>query len=69
MTPSRLPRQELTLADKTRLCIPDPDWEIEGEVTDDYRRVELSRFHPGEQFVYVFDLGDDWASGMATSKG
>ena len=21
----------------------------------------LSRLHPGEQFAYVFDLGDDWA--------
>jgi len=38
-----------------------PDWEIEGEVTGDYRRVKLSRLHPGEQFAYVFDLGDDWA--------
>jgi hypothetical protein len=23
--------------------------------------VKLSRLHPGEQFAYVFDLGDDWA--------
>ncbi len=53
--------QEFTLADGRRLCDPDPDWEIEGEVTDDYRRVKLSRLHPGEQFAYVFDLGDDWA--------
>jgi len=37
------------------------DWEIEGEVTEDYREVKLSRLHPGEQFAYVFDLGDDWA--------
>ena len=35
--------------------------QIEGEVTGDYRRVKLSRLHPGEQFAYVFDLGDDWA--------
>ncbi len=53
--------QEFTLADGRRLCDPDPDWEIEGEVTEDYRRVKLSRLHPGEQFAYVFDLGDDWA--------
>ena len=53
--------QEFTLVDGTRLCDPDPDWEIEGEVTEDYRRVKLSRLHPGEQFAYVFDLGDDWA--------
>jgi hypothetical protein len=53
--------QEFTLADQTRLCDPDPDWEIDGEVTGDYRKVRLSRLIPGEQFVYVFDLGDDWA--------
>jgi hypothetical protein len=23
--------------------------------------VKLSRLHSGEQFAYVFDLGDDWA--------
>ena len=40
---------------------PDRDQEIEGEITEDYRRVKLSRLQPGEQFVYVFDLGDDWA--------
>jgi hypothetical protein len=48
-------------ADGRRLHDPDPDWEIEGEVSEDYRRVKLSRLHPGEQFAYVFDLGDDWA--------
>jgi len=53
--------QEFTLANQIRLCLPDPDWEIEGEVTEDHRRVRLSRLRPGEQFVYVFDLGDDWA--------
>ena len=53
--------QEFTLAGKSRLSIPNPDWEIENEITEDYRRVKLSRLGPGEQFVYVFDLGDDWA--------
>jgi hypothetical protein len=53
--------QDFTLAGGRRLCDPDPDWEIEGEVTEDYRRVKLSRLHLGEQFAYVFDLGDDWA--------
>ena len=53
--------QEFTLADGTRSCDPDPDWEIEGEVTEDYRRVKLPRLRPGEQFATVFDLGDDWA--------
>jgi len=53
--------QEFTLADQVRLCLPDPDWEIEGKISEDYRHVRLSRLRPGEQFVYVFDLGDDWA--------
>src|SRR6266702_3582441 len=53
--------QEFTLTGQTRLRRPDPDWEIEGEITGDYQRARLSRLRPGEQFVYVFDLGDDWA--------
>ena len=53
--------QEFTLADNTRLSIPDSDWEVEGEVTLDPRRVRLTRLSPGELFVYVFDVGDDWA--------
>jgi hypothetical protein len=40
--------QEFTLDDRTRLCIPDPDWEIEGEKTEDFRGVKLSRLRPGE---------------------
>ena len=53
--------QEFTLADQRRLWLPDPNWEIDGTVSEDYRRVRLSRLHLGEQFVYVFDLDDDWA--------
>lgn len=53
--------QEFTLADATRLCDPDPDWQIDDEVTENYQHVKLSRLRPGDQFVYVFDLGDDWA--------
>ena len=53
--------QEFTLAGQTRLWLPNPDREIDGTVSEDYQRVRLSRLHPGEQFVYVFDLGDDWA--------
>jgi hypothetical protein len=53
--------QEFTMADGTRLCGPDPDWQVEGEIEEDYRRVRLSRLRPGERFAYVFDLGDDWA--------
>ena len=53
--------QEFTLTGQIRLCRPDRDQEIEGEITGDYQRARLSRLRPGEQFVYVFDLGDDWA--------
>jgi hypothetical protein len=53
--------QVFTFADATRLCDPDPDWQIDGELTENYQRVKLSRLRPGEQFVYLFDLGDDWA--------
>jgi hypothetical protein len=53
--------REFVLADGARLWVPDPDWEIEGGVTEDIRRVKLSRLRPGEQFLYVFDLGDNWA--------
>jgi hypothetical protein len=53
--------QEFTLADRTRVGFPDLDWDIDGETPEDIRRAKLSRLHPGEQFVYVFDLGDDWA--------
>ena len=53
--------QEFTLADKTRLSIPDPDWDVDDVVTLDHSKVKLSRLNLGEQFVYVFDLGDAWA--------
>jgi hypothetical protein len=53
--------QEFTLPGQTRLTDPDPDFQVDGETTGDYRKVRLSRLTPGEQFVYVFDLGDYWA--------
>ena len=53
--------QEFTLADGTRLCVPDADWGVDEDSTEDIGRVKLSRLRPGEQLVYVFDLGDDWA--------
>ena len=51
--------QDFALAGGRRLCDPDSDWEMEAEFTDDYRRVRVSRLHPGGRFAYVFDLGDD----------
>ena len=50
---------DFTLVDGTRLTTPYEDWEELGPVLDD-RRTNLSRLKPGEQFVYVFDFGDDW---------
>ena len=40
--------QEFTLTDQRRLWLPDPDWEIDGTVSEDYRRVRLSRLSPSE---------------------
>lgn len=39
-----------------------PDWE-DGEVPDliDGRSLTLGTLKLGEQFVYIFDLGDNWA--------
>ena len=51
---------EFVLADGTRLSDPDPDEDEPDSVLDD-GLTELSRLERGEQFVYVFDLGDDWA--------
>ncbi len=52
--------QEFTLAGNRRLGVVDPYWEFEDETTEDIDRVKLSQLSLGEQFVYVFDLGDDW---------
>ena len=51
---------EFTLADGTCVGDPDPDWD-EGRKLVDARRTKLSRLALGEQFAYVFDLGDYWA--------
>lgn len=50
---------DFTLADETRLTTPYVDWEDAGPALDD-RRTTLARLRAGEQFVYVFDFGDDW---------
>lgn len=50
---------EFTLSDGTRLTTPYEEWDSVGPVADD-RRSNLSRLKLGEQFVYVFDFGDDW---------
>lgn len=50
---------DFELADGTRLTTPYIDWEDAGPALDD-RKTALSRLRSGEQFVYVFDFGDDW---------
>jgi len=41
-----------------RVGRPDRDWDEE-PITD-IRTEKLRRLRPGEQFIYIFDLGDDW---------
>ncbi len=51
---------EFALSDGTRISVPDPDWDDPDSVLDD-ARTRLSRLERGDEFVYTFDLGDDWA--------
>lgn len=51
---------EFTLLDRTCVGEPDPEWD-EGRVMVDARQTRLSRLTLGEQFAYVFDLGDHWS--------
>ena len=51
---------EFELDDGTRVGMPDPDADFD-DVPVDERSLMLSRLKPGEQFIYVFDFGDDWA--------
>ena len=51
---------EFELGDGTRIGMADAELDVEESVVDE-RILKLSRLKPGEQFVYVFDLGDDWA--------
>ena len=48
---------QFELADGTLLTTP---FEPGDELGLDDRRTRLSRLAPGEQFLYTFDLGDDW---------
>ena len=59
---------EFALADGTRLTTPYTDWEELGPALDD-SKVRLSRLEPEEQFVYVFDFGDDWAHVCSVGPG
>jgi hypothetical protein len=49
---------EFTLADGTRIGSEHAEWEDDRVLSE--RRTRLSRLKLSEQFVYVFDLGDDW---------
>jgi hypothetical protein len=51
---------EFALADGTTVGIPDDEFD-EDRVIVDSRRLKLGRLTSGEQFAYVFDLGDYWA--------
>lgn len=50
-----------TLADGTNLTAL-PQWDGQApHATLDSHATKLGRLKPGEQFAYVFDMGDDWA--------
>jgi hypothetical protein len=49
---------EFELPDGTRIGTPDP--ESDNDDVLDETRENLSRLRPAEQFIYVFDFGDDW---------
>lgn len=49
---------EFELADGTRIGMPDPESDDEGLL--DESREKLSRLPVSQQFIYVFDFGDDW---------
>lgn len=51
---------EFELDDGTRIGSADPDSDFDDAVLDE-SRLNLSRLNLGERFIYVFDLGDDWA--------
>ena len=42
----------------TRVADPDPDWDDEAVLP--LRSTKLSMLKLGQEFLYVFDLGDDW---------
>jgi hypothetical protein len=49
---------EFEFADGTRIGTPDPESDDE-EVLDETRE-NLSRLQTSQQFIYLFDFGDDW---------
>jgi hypothetical protein len=49
---------EFELADGTRIGTPDPDID-DDDVLDETREL-LSNLQASQQFIYVFDFGDDW---------
>jgi Plasmid pRiA4b ORF-3-like protein len=51
-------QHEFELADGTRIGTPDPDTD-DDDVLDETRE-HLSNLQASQQFIYVFDLGDDW---------
>lgn len=49
---------EFELADGTRIGKPDP--EMDDDAVLDETREHLAKLQASQQFIYVFDFGDDW---------
>lgn len=56
------------LADGRRISDPDPDWDDLGIVDEQALNVGEA-LRPGDRFVYVFDLGDDWTHACEVEAG
>lgn len=50
---------EFRLQDGTRIGMVDENDEFDDAVVDE-NDAKLSRLKPGEHFIYIFDLGDEW---------
>jgi hypothetical protein len=50
---------EFRLADETRIGQSEDDWNEPGAALDD-QKTKLSMLNTGDEFLYVFDLGDGW---------
>jgi hypothetical protein len=60
--------QQFELDNGLRVSDPDPDFDEPGAVLD-IAKTRLGRLVSGQQFVYVFDLGDCWTHLCTVADG